>query len=195
MLANGAVVQGGISLDPTRNSIALRMANDTVYTLPARSVRSFTIQGEPSRQKSEKYVALTRIFRTYSYPWSVTRAPELKMWAFFEQLSEGPVMLLRREQPIRYNYSVPTAGQRTAFYSSTDIQTTFYLRTAQGKLVTLNKPKRDLLAFFSKEAKQIKAYAKENELSYKNARELSFLVNYANSLQADQLQNEPLLPE
>ncbi|GGF25845.1 hypothetical protein [Hymenobacter cavernae] len=183
MLASGAVVQGEISLDRAKNKIALRMTNDTIYTLPAEIVRGFAVRGEQNRQKGEEYVALTRIFRSYSFPWSMKKAPEFKVWAFFEQLSEGPVMLLRREEPVQYNYAVVNAN-RTMMRSSTDITTTFYLSKNQGTPVALHKTKRDLLAFFPKQAREIKAYAKENELSFKNARELAFLVNYANSLQS-----------
>ncbi|OUJ74292.1 hypothetical protein [Hymenobacter crusticola] len=194
MLTSGAVVKGEISLDWMSNKLDLR-ANDTIYTLPAQAVRVFAIRGETAPQKKEQYVALTRIFHSYSYPWSTKQAPELKMWAFFEQLSEGPVILLRRKQPISYTYVVASNNnQRLRRYSNSEIQTTFYLTTDEGKLVTLRKTKRDLLAYFSKQAPEIKAYAKDNDLSFKNARELAFLVNYANSLQAPQLQQEPALP-
>ena len=194
MLTSGAVVKGEISLDRMSNKLAF-MANDTIYTLPAQAVRVFAIRGYQTVQRKEQYVALTRIFHSYPYPWSSKKAHELKMWAFFEELSEGPVRLLRREQPVSYNYMVPSnSNRRPNYYSTNGMQTTFYLGTEEGKLVTLRKPKRDLLAYFPKEAPEIKAYAKDNDLSFKNARELAFLVNYANSLKATQLQQEPALP-
>jgi len=195
MLTNGAVVKGNVGLDPNGNKLVLQMSNDTTYTIPAASVRVFAVRGEQAPQKREQFVSLTRIFRSLSYPWSTNKAPGFKVWAFFEQLSEGPVMLLRREQPVQYNNTVMNVNQRATHYTHTEIQTTFYLSTEEGKLVTLHKPKRDLLTFFSKQAPQIKAYAKENDLDYKNARELAFLVNYANSLQPLQPQQDPILPE
>ncbi|WP_324677691.1 hypothetical protein [Hymenobacter sp. GOD-10R] len=194
MLTSGAVVKGEISLDRASNKLALK-ANDTIYTLPTQTVRVFAMRGEQTPQKRGQYVALTRIFHSYSYPWSTKKAPDFKMWAFFEQLSEGPTILLRREEPIQYSYtSAPIGNQRPRYYTNTELRTTFYLNTNEGKLVTLQKPKRDLLTFFAKQASLIKAYAKENDLSFKDARGLAFLVNYANSLQAEQLYQEPALP-
>ncbi|UOQ77070.1 hypothetical protein MUN84_21885 [Hymenobacter sp. 5516J-16] len=66
----------------------------------------------------------------------------------------------------------------------TDVKDSFYLGLPNGNVLTLRNPKKDLLNYFHAHSRQIEQYAKENKLSYTEARELAYLVNYANSLGA-----------
>jgi hypothetical protein len=69
--------------------------------------------------------------------------------------------------------------------SYSEIKDNFYLGTTTGSIIPLRNPKKDLLAVYRKQARQIEQYAKQNNLDFTNARELAYIVNYANSLTSD----------
>ncbi|AYA36501.1 hypothetical protein D3Y59_05180 [Hymenobacter oligotrophus] len=138
--------------------------------------------------------ARVREFRTFRWnrgnDYSDFRSP-----AFFEQLSRGPVLLLRREslmerpvsaadpmfRPYYANAPIGALPRGTMGYYTT-IRDQFFLGTPEGNLLMLRNPKRDLLAYFKPEAERIERYAKEHRLSFGDAHELAFIVNYANAL-------------
>lgn len=151
----------------------------------------FTSQPRPLRRERPD-TTLVRVFRTYRWnrdnDYSDFRAP-----GFFEQLSGGPIILLRREglveRPITYNgpygyggYGGGMTGRTMGYY--TDVKDNFYLGLPNGNVLSLRNPKKDLLNYFQTHARQIEQYAKQNKLNFTEARELAFLVNYANSLGA-----------
>jgi len=126
-----------------------------------------------------------RVFRTFRWNRGNDYS-DFKSPAFFEQLSTGPRMLLRRESlvertinngPYGYGYG---AGRFMGTY--TDVKDDFYLATPTGNIIPLRNPRKDLLVVFQGQARQLEQYAKENKLSFTEARELAFIVNYANSL-------------
>ncbi|WP_149867201.1 hypothetical protein [Solirubrum puertoriconensis] len=138
--------------------------------------------------------ARVREFRTFRWnrgnDYSDFRSP-----AFFEQLSQGPVLLLRREslteRPVSaadpmfrpyYAYAPIAALPRGTMGYYTTIRDQFFLGTPDGKVVMLRNPKRDLLAYFKPESDRVERYAKEHRLSFSEAHDLAFIVNYANSL-------------
>ena len=144
----------------------------------------------PPRRRERADTNLTRVFRTYRWnrdnDYSDFRAP-----AFFEQLSGGPVILLRREglverpinnsSPYGYGGYGGMPGRPMGYY--TDVKDNFYLGLPNGDVISLRNPKKDLPNYFRTHARQIEQYAKTNRLSYTDPRELAFLVNYANSLE------------
>ena len=144
----------------------------------------------PPRRRERPDTNLTRVFRTYRWnrdnDYSDFRAP-----AFFEQLSGGPVILLRREglveRPITYNSPAGgygyggLPGRPVGYY--TDVKDNFYLGLPNGDVVPLRNPKKDLPGYFRAHARQLEQYAKANKLSFTEPRELAYLVNYANSLE------------
>lgn len=146
----------------------------------------------PPRRRERPDTSLVRVFRTYRWNHDNDYS-DFKSPAFFEQLSNGPHILLRREalvqRPVTYSgpygyggYGYPYGMPRTAGYY-TDVRDNFYLGTPSGNVIALRNPKKDLLNVFRRQARQIEQYVKENKLSYTDARELAFIVNYANSLQ------------
>jgi hypothetical protein len=145
------------------------------------------------RRRERADTTLMRVFRTYRWnrdnDYSDFRAP-----GFFEQLSGGPVILLRREglieRPITsnggpYGYGMGgyggMPGSRPMGYY-TDIKDNFYLGLPNGNVRPLRNPKKDLPSYFHTHARQLAQYAKTNNLNYADARDLAYLVNYANSL-------------
>ncbi len=112
--------------------------------------------------------------------YSDFRAP-----AFFQQLTDGNIRLLKREQLVQrmmsadpyYRYSMAGMG---GYY--TEIQSSYFLADPQGNLTALRNLKKDFLAYFGKNSKKIQAYVKENRLSFNNAYELLMIMRYADTL-------------
>lgn len=156
--------------------------------------------GPLPKRRERPDTSLVRVFRTYRWnrdnDYSDYKSP-----AFFEQLSSGPTVLLRREAlverpvyangPYGYGYGggfggYPYGGASRYAGSYSEVKDNFYLGTPTGSIIPLRNPKKDLLSAYRKQARQIEQYAKQNNLDYTNARELAFIVNYANSLTGDQ---------
>ncbi|GAA4387137.1 hypothetical protein [Hymenobacter koreensis] len=225
LLTTGDTLNGPLTLHADRDLLLVVMPDQSVRTVSAVAVRAFAVRGEKTTRNSDYYnyydfqdvrrgyyygsplwtmpppprqqrrdTSLVRVFRTLRWDrgndYSDFKAP-----AFFEQISNGPVMLLRRETLVErpINASPQFAGAAgfpyggygfprgvTGYY--TDLRDSFFLGTPQGNIVALRNPRKDLLAYFNKEARQLERFAKENKLSFTTARELAYLVNYANSL-------------
>ncbi|MFC6224785.1 hypothetical protein ACFP2F_16165 [Hymenobacter artigasi] len=191
VLTTGTILTGTLVLYPERQVLALKSANDSTYTLPARLVRGFAAKDAPDQQRAgDTYLALQRIFRVFPLPATKSTSPVA--WGFYEQLSRGPgVVLLRRERAVGYQESLrgnfpgsnglatQTPPMITFFPGATII--TLYLATVAGAVVPLRKP-QDVFKHFPAMEPQLRAYVRENGLNLSNDRELSFLVNHANSL-------------
>ena len=153
----------------------------------------------PLRRRQERPdTSLVRVFRVYRWNHGNDYS-DFKSPGFFEQLSNGPRLLLRRESLVQraanvgspygmggYGYGGYGYGgmPMTRFY--TDIKDDFFLGMPDGTVVALRNPKRDVLNAFRPQARQIEQYVKANRLNYDVARELAYIVNYANSLAAQQ---------
>ncbi|MCB2376831.1 hypothetical protein LGH70_04520 [Hymenobacter sp. BT635] len=130
---------------------------------------------------------LVRVYRTYRWNHDNDYS-DFKSPGFFEQLSSGPNVLLRREVQIEKRaYMGPGGYGAAGAYSGTyvEIDDKFYLGMPNGNVLPLRSPRKDLLAIFRQQAKQIEKYAKDNRLNFTEAKDLAFIVNYANSLQKD----------
>jgi hypothetical protein len=194
VLADGRKLEGAVTLNRAKSIVLVRTPSDTVYNIPAAVIEGIAVEEEP-RPSEEGYVTPVRVYRPYYVIHN--RKPVSKTRIFFEQLSDGPTYLLRRQQPATqptfagspYSYS-PYSYNQGSFSNegaATTIQDVFYLSIGSDNILALRDPKRDVLAFFRQQAPQIKQYARENKLHYTNARELASIVNYANSLQKAKL--------
>ena len=148
----------------------------------------------PLRRRQERPdTSLVRVFRVYRWNHGNDYS-DFKSPGFFEQLSNGPLLLLRRESLVQRAANVGSpygmggygygGMPMTRFY--TDIKDDFFIGMPDGSVVALRNPKKDLLNVFRPQARQIEQYAKTNRLDYTVARELAYIVNYANSLTAQQ---------
>ena len=170
VLTDGTKLRGMIMLFPSRGVVEVKMNNDSVYAFQAQEVQCVAVEEHNERIRADKLVSPLRIFRPY---YVMSKNPAGPVWAFFEQISDGPVALLR------YQRFMPYAAMSAAYTPSID---NFFLALGINKVVPLRYPRKDVLSFFKKQASQIEQYVKENDLRYTNARELAFIVNYANSL-------------
>ncbi len=132
--------------------------------------------------------APVKLFVTYMWnrdkDYSDFRTP-----AFFQQLTDGNTRLLKREKLVQRSVSPADPYFRYSGYPMgggmyTEIQNSYFLADPQGNLTPLRNVKKDLLAYFSKHAKQIQAYVKDSRLSYSDPIELSLILKYADSLGA-----------
>ncbi|WP_143436460.1 hypothetical protein [Hymenobacter crusticola] len=170
VLSDGTQLRGTIMLYPATGVVQVEMANDTVYTYPAHVVNCVAVEEEQERIRADKLVSTLRVFRPYHV---VSKSTLQSTWAFFEQISDGPIVLLRYQRPS------PIFTGSMVRMSSLD---NFFLASGTNNVLPLKSPRKDLLAFFKHQAARIEQYVKENDLRYTNARELAFIVNYANSL-------------
>jgi len=172
VLADGTQIRGAIMLYPSRGVVQVKTTDDSVQTYQAQAIQCVAVQEQKERIKADKLVSVLRVFRPY---YVMRSEPSGPAWAFFEQISDGPVKLLRYQRLMLQNAS--TEAQMPSIDN-------FFLALGINNVLPLRYPRKDLLSFFKQQAPQIEQYAKENNLRYTNARELSFIVNYANSLSA-----------
>lgn len=220
LLSSGDSISGPLALHRGEETLTMNLPDNTVRTLPAVNVQSFAVRGEqydrsrerfyyddfyamrqgyysgrpafgtPAPRRREKAdTNLTRVFRVYRWnrnnDYSDFKAP-----GFFEQLSGGPVILLRREglverpitagSPYGYGGYNGLPGRTMGYY--TEVKDNFFLGLPDGTVLPLRTPKKDLPNYFRTHARQLAQYAKTNRLNYTDARDLAYLVNYANSL-------------
>jgi hypothetical protein len=219
LLANGDTLRGPVTLRRDQDVLMMAQADGTVTTLSAVAINSFAVKGEErdsrrpvtyydnfydarngyyygsprfgARRAEESDLNRVRVFRTFRWNRGNDYS-DFKSPAFFEQLSNGPRMLLRRESMMQR--SVPTSGAYGGYgygnpygpgrYMGTYnvMKDDFFLTTPTGDVIALRNPKKDLLNIFRAQSKQLEQYAKQNQLDFTVARELAFIVNYANSL-------------
>lgn len=184
VLTTGKILAGTLHLYYDADVIFVRSVTDSTYRLSAQQVRAFAVKEAPIQRRGDTYVALKRVFLTLPTSNKVPATKEA--WRFYEQLSLGPVQLLRRENLMNYKISEYHDGTRTdrAHRATSRFVSVFYLYPVRGGVVELRKPK-DVLKHFPQHAQQLRTYARQNGLQYANARELSLLVTYANTLGGD----------
>jgi hypothetical protein len=211
ILSTGDTVDGPVVLHHDEETLEVRLFDGTTRTFPAVNVRYFIVTNEaPQRNLNSMYnvynygmrgpYGLTpgmwsnqrtdtsgvKLFVTYLWnhdnDYSDFRSP-----AFFQQLTDGNIRLLKRERIIQrmmspmdpyYRYSMaPGMG---GYY--TEIQSSYFLADPQGNLRALRNLKKDFLAYFGKNSKKIQAYVKENRLRFNEPYELLLIMRYADSL-------------
>lgn len=213
VLSNGDTLAGPVAVHFGPDLLYLAQPDGAVRTFAPANVAAFAVQGEKvvtgqgrTRPAANADPTVVRLFRTLLWP-SDHPGEQRPEPAFFEQLSEGPVLLVRRQllasRLTAVNAtapSVPSGVSRGAaavpgrpqlpgftavrYANITEMQDEYFLAWATGKMVPLHKPKKDLLLAFPGQAQQLQAYAKAQGLGYTSARELQALVSYANSLLA-----------
>lgn len=188
-------VQGGHLLrevvDPNAAAIPQRLTAVSPYVIVGRSVirpwvspltawdqvsQNLADERQVARQPVQQAAEDVRLFRTFS--WNQDKeGTHLLTPAFFEQLTNGPYLLLRRQ---RLESATVAADQRTRFapFILTDH---FYVADSMGKVQHLAQPRQDLLKLVGVQGPALRAYARQHQLRFDNAAQLSELVTYANA--------------
>lgn len=210
VLTNGDTLTGPVAMRYKTDVLYLAQPDGTVRNLYPSMVAAFAVQGERFATGQGRYRAtpladptVLRLFRTL--PWSAEHPWQRPEPYFFEQLVEGPVLLLRRQllvprqravvKPEAVRSGGPNRGQPAAsgklpimdivppqFRTLNELQDVFYLAWPTGEIRSLHNPKKDLLAAFPEQAQRLQIYARAQGLGFTEAHELSSLVTYANSL-------------
>ena len=215
ILTSGDTIDGPVIYHHEEETLEIRLANGTARTFAAINVSYFVVSDEATPRGLTRYSPVmmgpyygrpagmwqqqgsdrrdespVKLYVTYMWDrdndYSDFRAP-----AFFQQLTDGNVRLLKREKLVQrtatpygpygsgYGMGSPMAG---GYY--TEVQNSYYIADPQGNLTALRNMKKDLLAYFGKHARQIQEFAKENHLSYSDPNELPLILKYADSLGA-----------
>lgn len=212
ILTSGDTIDGPVAYHHDEETLEIRLRDGTVRTLPAINVSYFIVANEIKQKLGYSGPMMVGPGYYSGYPyrgagWSTPRTDtsriklyvtylwnqgndysDFKAPAFFQQLTDGNIRLLKRERIVErmispvdpfYRYSAfPMNG---GYY--TEIQNTYFLADPQGNLTQLRSIKRDFLAYFGKaNGKLIQTYAKENRLSFSEPRELLLIMRYADSL-------------
>ncbi|MDU0370267.1 hypothetical protein ACFPAF_07690 [Hymenobacter endophyticus] len=209
ILANGDTVRESATLYWPEDVLVMQ---PSLQTLPAVLVKSFSVrqlqaasfdskkrydfqlmrQGyfpgnvlfptEPELQRpNQPSEGVTRVFHVCR--WS--RSPGssgFQTLGFFEQLSMGPVVLLNRLALEKQTHYVYPAGGVTQQVKRDGL----YLSQPDGRLLFLQNPEKDVYAYFQRCAPQLREFVRQHKLHFSRAHELAYLVNYANSLTANQ---------
>ena len=211
ILTSGDTIDGPVIYHHDEETLEVRLADGTARTFPAINVSYFVVsdEGNPGGLSSGPQLmagpwmgrpgmwmppagarrdrAPVKLFVTYMWDrdndYSDFRSP-----AFFQQLTDGNTRLLKREKLVQrsitpygpYGGMGAFGGPMGGFY--TDIQSSYFLADPQGNLTPLRNVKKDILAYFRKNAKQVQAYVKDNRLSYTDPNELPLIIKYADSL-------------
>ncbi|MCC3156998.1 hypothetical protein LJ737_07100 [Hymenobacter sp. 15J16-1T3B] len=222
LLTSGDTLRGPLTYYADRDLLLVQQADRSVRTASAAMVRAFAVRGEltgageyldmpaelpePRRtpalssaqgaplpallpQRAEPNA--TRVFRSLRWNHGAEYA-DYRTPAFFEQLSAGPTLLLRRQQLVERPVSstdpmflsaYPAGGlPRGTVGYIVSAQSQFFLATPAGEVLALRNPRRHLLAYFQAEAAQIEEYARQQRLSFNTSDDLARLVSYANAL-------------
>ena len=213
ILTSGDTIDGPVIYHHEEETLEIRLANGTARTFAAINVSYFVVSDEATPRGLTRYspVMMGPYYGRPAGPWQQgndrrDKAPVklyvTYMWdrdndysdfrapAFFQQITDGNVRLLKREKlvqrtasPYGYGGYGGIGGYPLGGYY-TEVQNSFFLADPQGNLTALRNLKKDLLAYFGKHAKQIQAFAKENHLSYTDPNELPLILRYADSLGA-----------
>ncbi|KUG09460.1 hypothetical protein [Solirubrum puertoriconensis] len=206
VLNSGDTLRGPLTMYLDRDLLLLTLPDGRVRTVPANEVRTFAVRGDgqPFDATANGHMQPLRSGRG-ELPWfGYNRARQFHVYrwsrdmpnanftcpAFFELMSGGPVTLYRRCNLVlrRVPWADPTFWSPTAiptrrlsdmYYMPAD---KYFLGTPDGYIVRLRQPKRDLLAYFAREARDIEKFARQHNLRFTDPRQLARLVDYANKL-------------
>jgi len=206
VLATGDTLDGSVALQFSPDLLYLAQADGTVRTLAPAAVAACAVQGPLARSGPVRYAgvdpAQVRLFRALAWPPARTNGRAEVF--FFEQLSGGPVLLVRRPRLVQHAVVLPAAPPVTgsgvfgvpagagrnapppqpAYGTLGEVQDAYYLARAGGEIRPLRPNRKELLAAFPQQAGALNAYLEANRVTSGRPCELTEFVNYANSLAA-----------
>lgn len=184
----GDTLLGRVEFHQRVDQVVVFGQDGTVRALSAARVRMFAVQGEreyflPYRggrvqgsflgkhptltpQLSSHWLDSTTVFLFRAYPLTEPDrgGRSSKMVVLFEQLSNGPYLLLRRQKFFTHPVDA------------------FYILDPQGRVNALQYPQKDILALFSTQARQLEDFASQQHLHFTDAHDLARIITYANNL-------------
>ena len=208
VLASGDTLVGPVAVHFATDLLEVGQPDGSVRTFAPASVAAFAVQGQGplrlGRLRPGPAFDPTVIRLFITLPWAAGRLGGRPEPTFFEQLSAGPVVLLRRQSYVARQQAANLAGATPPvppsrqvpmgaalapapvaslqFRTVMELKDSFYLAWPSGEIRLLRHARKDLLAAFAAQAEQLQAYAKAHGLGYGTAADLHELVGYANTL-------------
>lgn len=184
VLTSGDTLYGPVTFYRTQEVINVQNEDGTTSSFSPVNVQYFIAQEQPSG----------RPYTFLSLMWDQGRDyTDFKKPTFFEQLNQGKLTLIMREDYMRKDpgrmspmaangayYNDPYYQQGSEWLSQ--VKELYYVLLPDGNIVTLRNVRRDLHHLFGNKSKDVKDYVKDHNLSYEKPHQLIAIVNYFNSL-------------
>ncbi|WP_242927521.1 hypothetical protein [Pontibacter vulgaris] len=182
MLINGDSLIGAITYHRSQDVIEVKHNEGYTSTLSPVNVDYFIVNEVPSGRP--------HLYRSYN--WNLGKeGSDFKKPTFFEQLNQGAITLIMRESniqkgssrsAIRRFASLDTYYEPSASDPEMKPRFSYFALLPNGDIMTLKNVRKQLHALFGKKSDLVKAFVKNNDLSYEDPYELTTIVNYYNSL-------------
>lgn len=190
VLTSGDTIYGAVTYHRTEEIINVKDANGNLRTFAPVNVQYFVAQEQPS---GRPYT-----FRTLQ--WDLGREySDFKKPTFFEQLNQGPLTLIMREQYLNPQLTNPNSYMKQGYYEQgyytlnpewlEQIEELYYVLLPNEEIVTLRNVRRDLHRLFGKNSRKVKKFVRQHNLSYEKPHQVVAIVNYFNSLVTEQAFN------
>ncbi|RIJ42754.1 hypothetical protein [Pontibacter oryzae] len=184
VLTSGDTIYGPVTYHHTQEIINIQNEDGTLSAFSPVNVKYFIVQEQPSGKSTTFRSLMWDMDRDYS---------DFKKPTFFEQLNQGGVVLIMRENYIHTEPENLSAYSAQGFLYDPDsyvpgsewinhIKPLYYLLLPDGEIITLRNVRKDLYQVFGKKGKQVKKYVKDKRLAYEKPHQLVAIVNYFNSL-------------
>ncbi|RAU82437.1 hypothetical protein [Pontibacter arcticus] len=182
-LLSGDTVKGPVTFYRTQEVLNVHHADGSMSTYTPVTVSHFILKSMPEGFQ----------YTFVSLPWDLGKPnSDFKKPTFFEQLNNGPVTLVMRENYVKRDMNNYYSG-RYAYYHPNyyglpnnmwmdEVRELYYALLPDGDILELRNLRKDLQELFGKKAGQVKAFAKKNNLQYDRPNEVVRIVNYFNSL-------------
>jgi hypothetical protein len=183
-LTSGEVVEGSVTFYRSQDIITVLHADSTLSSLSPVNVTQFLVSDEYNNRK--------HLFKSVYWDQGMAHS-DFKKPTFFEEILQGNVTLLMRESYSRRGLDpymteamdqnaydplgIPIGGQ-----FADQIKPMFYVLGPEGKIVTLQKVRKDFLNYCGKKATIVKDFARKQKLSFELPQDFIAIVHYYNSL-------------
>ena len=184
VLHSGDTLSGAVTLRHPDGILIVHQPDGSVSSFTAVNVHSFEVRGQKQSGLFRRSASPLDFQRTYqSFMWNHDKDfSNFRSPAFFIVLKAGKNSLLMREIKVRHFANSGYGYYQGARMMQERIEEKFYLLLPNQEVRALRNPKKDLPDLFPKHAKEIKAFARENKLSFNEPYELGQIINYVNSL-------------
>ncbi|MFD2245716.1 hypothetical protein [Pontibacter ruber] len=183
VLTTGETMTGALSYHQNEEVVQVRQPDGAISTFSPVNVVYFTasdFEGGPNK-----------LFRAYD--WNLGKEySDFKKPTFFEQLNEGKLTLIMREEYVQqdvsrtglnpgysgyYPYGYP-AGSNWVM----QVKEVYFVLLPNGDIRQLRNVRRDLQQLFGKKWDQVKSFIKMNKLDYDQPHHMIAIINFYNSL-------------
>lgn len=180
VLATGDSLEGAVIYYPAQDVVQIASEDGIINSYSAVNVRYFSVSGV--------YDGKPQLFKSLLWRRD-NRQGDFRVPVFFEQVCQGPLVLLKRYSGVKTAKSEEMATSLQlphAFpHFATDgqeLQEVYYLLLGEEEIVQLRNHKRELQKLYGSKSGQMRQYVRTNNLDYNSSKDLMTIVNHYNSL-------------